>query len=430
MSTRTYDVVLYGASGFTGRQAARYFAQHAPADLRWALAGRDRHKLEALRAELGGVVRSADIRIADSREPTSVDRVVAEARVVLNMAGPFALYGTPVVDACVRLGTHYLDITGETPWIRELITRYHERAARAGTRIVNCCGFDSVPSDLGAFLMARNMNEHMSRPCASVRAYFKVHGSLELNGGTLASVLNMFETKTPAQLDDPFLLDPVPIHPVRQVELSRDLTEPRPDADIGTWIGPFAMAPTNTRVVRRSAALFASWQEPYGPDFVYQEAMQYDAPFARAKAYLATGAQSLFGTLLASPLARDWIAKRWAKPGTGPSPEKMARGWFSSYLVATAPDGTSTTGAMRFSGDAANRATVTFACESALTLASDPDTLPGGPARGGVLTPATALGQPLAERLQHAGLDLEIGLASPRLVAKPRAASPHEFASP
>ena len=143
MPEKTYDVVLYGASGFVGRQTVRYFAERVRLDeVRWAIAGRDRQKLELIRAEVGIDV---DILVADSQDRAGIDSIVSQTRVLLNTAGPFALYGDAIVDACVRYCTHYVDITGETPWVKGLIDRYHVQAAADGTRIIPCCGFDSVP---------------------------------------------------------------------------------------------------------------------------------------------------------------------------------------------------------------------------------------------------------------------------------------------
>src|SRR5262249_16746613 len=150
MSDRDYDVVLYGASGFTGKQTVRYFAEKAHVgEVRWAIAGRNREKLEAVKTEIGGAVKDTDVLVADSRDQSAVDAIVSGTRVILTTAGPFALYGSNIVDACVRFKTHYVDITGETTWVRDLIDRYHNRAAADGTRIIPFCGFDSVPSDLG-----------------------------------------------------------------------------------------------------------------------------------------------------------------------------------------------------------------------------------------------------------------------------------------
>jgi short subunit dehydrogenase-like uncharacterized protein len=169
------------------------------------------------------------------------------------------------------------------------------------------------------------------------------------------------------------------------------------------------MAPTNTRVVRRSAALYADWQEPYGPEFVYQEALKYDPPFARVKAWAITNGLRLFYAALKQSLTRRIVAPLLPKPGTGPSLQKMNNGWFTCDLLAFAKDGRRLRGMIRHVGDPGNRATVKFVCEAALALALDADRLPGGARRGGVLTPATGLGQVLADRLSRAGVTIDIG---------------------
>jgi short subunit dehydrogenase-like uncharacterized protein len=399
------DVVLYGAGGFTGRQTVAYFARHAPAGLRWAIAGRHRDKLDAARADCGAP--PVEVLIADSANQSTVDAVVSRTRIVLSTAGPFALYGTSVVDACVRFGTHYVDITGETPWVHELITRYHERAAPAGTRIIPCCGFDSVPSDLGTLLMARHVQTALAAPCVEARGYFQLSGGL--NGGTVASLMNMLRADEPPRPGGPFMLDPPTPHGTRQTERSRPLVAPRFDAELGAWIGPFFMAPINTRIVRRSAALFAEWQEPYGPEFVYQEALKYDPPLARAKAWAGTAAIAAFYGAVKTPITRPLVTPLLPKPGAGPSAQTMDRGWFTCELLAMTQDGRRARGLMSFAGDPGNRATTVLVCESALALAVDGDRLPGGVGRGGVLTPATGLGQALADRLVRAGVTIDIG---------------------
>jgi short subunit dehydrogenase-like uncharacterized protein len=203
---RKYDLILFGATGFTGRQAAVYLARHAPAGLRWAVAGRDRAKLESL-----GL--TADVLVADSADQPAIDTLAAQTRVVASTAGPFARYGTPVVDACVRHGTDYTDITGETFWVESLVAKYHGAAAAGRVRIVPCCGFDSVPSDLAAFLLA-------TRHSASrVRAYFQISGG-GLNGGTIASVANMVASGH-----------------ARGIARGGVLGPPHFDAWIGTWAG-------------------------------------------------------------------------------------------------------------------------------------------------------------------------------------------------
>ena len=386
MSDRQYDVVLYGASGFTGRQTVEYFSRHAPAGIRWAIAGRDRGRLDAVRSALGAPARPEDVYAADSRDQAAVDAVVARTRILLNTAGPFALYGTPVVDACVRFGTHYVDITGEVVWVQDLIGRYHDRAAGAGTRIIPCCGFDSVPSDLGALLVARHMQSAHGVPCTEARAYFQMAGGL--NGGTLASAINMFESG--------------------HVQSGRDLAPVRYDAQIAAWTGPFVMAPTNAWVVRRSAALQAQYGEPYSREFVYHEVLKFDPPLAHAKAIAATTAFAMFLGALRSPIARRVIRPLLPKPGTGPSVRAMERGWFRCDLLGWSETGRQVRGLIRHQGDPGNRATVRFLCESALCLALDADALPGGRQRGGVLTPATGLGQVLVDRLHRASVTIEV----------------------
>jgi len=381
-----YDVVLYGATGFTGRQTVEYFARHAPPGLRWAIAGRDRGKLDIVRSALGAPARSDDVLAADSRDQAAVDAVVSRARIVLNTAGPFALYGTPIVDACVRFGTHYVDITGETAWVRELVARYHARAATDHTRIIPCCGFDSIPSDIGTLLVARQMRQAHGAPCVEARAYFQMSGGL--NGGTLASAINMFKSG--------------------RVEGTRDLAPVRYDAAIGAWTGPFFMAPTNAWVVRRSAELFAEWGDPYNREFVYHEVLKFDPPLAHGKAWVATIGFALFLGALRSSITRRLIAPLLPKPGTGPSVRAMDHGWFRCDLIGWSEKGQQLHGLIRHQGDPGNRATVRFLCESALCLALDADALPGGRDRGGVLTPATGLGQALVDRLRRADVTIEV----------------------
>jgi short subunit dehydrogenase-like uncharacterized protein len=397
---RTYDVVLFGATGFTGRQTVDYFARHAPPGLRWAIAARSRAKLEIVRAEAGLAPGAVELIVADSRDQASIDAMVSRTRVILTTAGPFARYGTPIVDACVRLGTHYADITGETPWIREMIDRYHARAAADGTRIVVCCGFDAVPADIGAFLVVRALGE-VGTGTAEVRAYYRMSGGL--NGGTVASIANSYGSSGPA-LGDPFLLDPPGEHSARQKAASRDVETAHQDASTGGWVGPFPMAVINTRVVRRSAALWAERGAPYGREFVYQEYSRFGAPLAAAKAIVTTAILGVVDAVFRTTSGRQLFTSLLA-PGAGPSKESMDRGWFRVDLRGTGEDGRVVSCTIHHKGDPGNRATVRFLCESALALATESDALPPG---GGVLTPATALGDVLARRLRAAGVEITV----------------------
>jgi short subunit dehydrogenase-like uncharacterized protein len=401
MSDRAYDVVLYGASGFVGKQTVQYLAcRTSPEQVRWAIAGRNHQKLAAVRDEIGVAV---DVLVADSQDQQAIDEIVSQTKVLLNTAGPFALYGNALVDACVRYKTHYVDITGETPWVKTLIDRYHTQAAADGTRIIPCCGFDSVPSDLGTYLMVRHL-ERMGASCKQVNAYFQAMGGF--NGGTLASAFNLYDSPNPAQMNDPFLLNPSPSHSQAEVDRNRDPQLPSFDADLNTWVAPFFMGVVNTRIVRRSAALFEEWQESYGSGFTYQEYLKFDEPLAWLKATGATTGLALFMGIVQQPQGRGLLQPFLPQPGSGPSEQTMNEGWFSCELVGTAIDGRKVRGLIRDQGDPGNRATVKFVCESALSLALRPDELPGGQARGGILTPATGLGDILIERLRQAGMTI------------------------
>jgi short subunit dehydrogenase-like uncharacterized protein len=188
MRETTYDVVLYGASGFVGRQTVGCCADRVGDKVRWAIVGRDRQKLALVKEQVGSDV---DILVADSQDRVEIDSLVSQTRGLLNTAGPFALYGDAIVDACVRYGTHYVYITGETPWVKGLIERYHLQAEVDGTRIIPCCGFDSVPSDLGAYLLARHLQQELGVSCTQVKAYYQLTGGF--NGGTLANGLSIYD---------------------------------------------------------------------------------------------------------------------------------------------------------------------------------------------------------------------------------------------
>lgn len=406
MPERDYDVVLYGASGFTGKQTVEYFAKHAPPGLRWAVAGRNREKLDAAKNEIGGTAKDAHLLTADSHDQAAIDAIVSRTPVLLTTAGPFALYGTGIVDACVRFKTHYVDITGETVWVKELIDRYHTQAAADGTRIIPFCGFDSVPSDLGNYLLVRHIQCELGVSCKQVKAYFQMAGGV--NGGTLATAFNLYESGQAAQARDPFLLDPPGEHSREERLRNLDPAAPFYDSDIGAWAAPFVMGPINTRVVRRSKALFNQWQEPYGPEFSYQEYMKFAGPLGWLPAAGLTAGAAVFEVALQSPL-RSLMKSMLPPPGKGPSEKTMNEGWFRCELVGEASDGRRVRGLIRDQGDPGNRATVKFLCESALCLALNGDELPGGAQRGGILTPATGLGEVLAKRLRNAGMVIELG---------------------
>ncbi|WP_299484570.1 saccharopine dehydrogenase NADP-binding domain-containing protein [Acaryochloris sp. IP29b_bin.137] len=398
---RPYDVVLYGASGFTGRQTVEYFAEHVGEQIRWAIAGRNPQQLEQVKTNCAVTV---DVLVADSQDQDGLDTIAEQSHVILNTAGPFALYGDAMVDACVRKQTHYVDITGETPWVKSLIQRYHAKAAADGTRIIPFCGFDSVPSDLGTYLVVRFMQQALGLPCHWVKAYFQMAGGL--NGGTLASAINLMQSGQAAQMADPFLLNPQEDSPQTGSSLSKDPQRPQYDSDLQAWTAPFFMGPVNTRVVRRSSALFDRWQEPYGAHFAYQEYLKFDGPLTAIGITVGTG---LFGLALSQSWARRLLQSWLPQPGSGPSTQVMDEGWFRCELIGQASNGQQVRGLIQNQGDPGNRSTVKFLCESALCLATQIDQLPGHH-RGGVLTPATGLGDVLADRLRQAETNIELAI--------------------
>ncbi len=404
-SRRTYDVVLYGATGFVGRQTVAYFAEHA-AGLRWAVGGRSAAKLAQVRETCGPGAAQAGIVIAASDDTSALDALAASTAVVLSTAGPFALHGSALVAACVKKRTHYVDITGETPWVRDLIDRHHRDAAASGTRIVPCCGFDSVPSDLGAWLVARAVHARYGERCASVKACHSMSGGV--NGGTLASALNMLDSGQAQRIDDPFLLNPPGSVPARAGEHA-DPVAPHFDADFDAWVGPFVMGPVNTRVVRRSAALLAASGDPaYGADFRYQEHQRFGSgPLAAAAAGSVSLGMGFGRAAMQLDVVRTLLRSVVPPPGSGPSQTTMDRGSFRCELVGRSASGQLLRGRIAGPGDPGNRATTRFVCEAALALATEADALPGGSRGGGVLTPATGLGAVLARRLAAAGTTVE-----------------------
>jgi len=394
VADRKYDIVLYGASGFTGRQTVEYCRQFAPPGLRWAIAGRNRSKLDTVNS--AGV----DVLVADGEDDEALNRLAAQTRIVASTAGPFSLYGTKLVAACVGNRTHYCDITGETPWIRRLIDRHHARAAADGTRIVPCCGYDSIPSDYGAWLISRHIRDVLHSDCVNVSAYFRMDGGGGINGGTLAAVFNLAETGQIEVTRNPFLLDPDPAsHTAEELLRNADPTGAHYDTDVQAWVTPFLMGSINTRVVRRTQALLSQ-------RFDYQEHARFDSS---SVARMALFGGNVFNSILGSRFARSIIRPILPKPGEGPSEKAMNEGFVECEFIGTATNGARVRGVLKGKGDAGNRFTVKCLCESAFVLAlSDKAHSDEKPGFGGVLTPVTGLGDELTVRLGTAGINFGI----------------------
>lgn len=400
-----FDLVLYGASGFTGRQAAAYlartFAQRTENPLRWALAGRNLGKLRQVRSGLGEAWAEVPLLEAEAQDLAALRELSAQTRVVLSTAGPFARYGENLVRACLDSGTDYLDITGETPWVRHLIDQYHSRAQRKQVRIVPFCGVDSIPSDLGALFLVRETQRRLGAELHSVQGFFQGRGGL--NGGTLASVLNLADDPEALErLQQPYLLNPGE-EQLRQEPA--DQLWPVWDPAWWVWTAPYFMAPVNTRVVRRSEALYRQQGQAYGPDFVYTEAAWNDEVLP-AKTLMLSGLTATLPELLKSSRFVSWLRKNGPQPGEGPSQESLEQGFLSAWFRGRTAAGQAVKARFFAKGDPGNRVTVTLLCESALMLLENREQLPAA-FPGGVLTPATALGLGLLERLHRAGMQLE-----------------------
>ena len=395
-------LTLFGATGYTGRKAAHYLNANVPDGLEWAIAGRNADKLAALQAELGPESR-AKVIVADSSSPSEIDAMVGQSTVVISTAGPFALYGTPLVAACARAGVHYADITGETPWVRDMIDAHHEEAQSSGARIVPFCGVDSVPSDIGAWFVARHINESLGLECREVRCVFKMKGGV--SGGTIASALNMGAAGETRRLADPVLLNPKAARTSELRGRSKDQRKPRFDADLQVWTAPFVMGAVNTRVTRRSAALFSEYGESFGNDFIYNESMYARSRFQASM--VAAGLGGFAAANLSAP-GRALIKAVAPSPGEGPSDAELDAGFLHCQYVGVASDGTIVRADLKADGDPGYKVTVMTLCEAGLTLALDGERLPGSPNRAGVLTSATGLGQPYLERMESTGLTLEI----------------------
>ena len=399
--TREHDIVLHGATGFVGALVAAYLAGAAHADVRIALSGRSREKLERTRAELPSSAQGWPLVVADAADPTALAALAASTRVVVSTVGPYATYGLPLVEACARAGTHYADLTGEVLFVREAIDRCDALARESGARIVHSCGYDSVPSDLGVLLLHEAAGE-----LADVRLVATAKGGL--SGGTVASMRAQMDAMRhdPAArrlAADPHALSPDPAAEPAPVQ-PPDAGPPGRLQD-GTWTAPFIMAGYNTRIVRRSNAL-TDWS--YGRGLRYGELMGCGRGVRGAAAAGAVtaglvGALAGISAAMTTAPTRALLDRVLPAPGSGPSAASRAAGWFRSELHAVASGGRRFRAVVAGPGDPGYAATAVMLGESALCLAED-----ATGDRAGSLTPATAMGTALVERLRKAGHSYDV----------------------
>ncbi len=411
MTSREFDIVVYGATGFVGKLTADYLA-HSGGSARIALAGRSPGRLEAVRATLPESARSWPIITADASSPPSLDEMAARTQVVVTTVGPYSRYGLPLVAACAKAGTDYADLTGEAMFVRQSIDDYHKQAIDTGARIVHACGFDSIPSDMSVYELYRRVTaDDTGELCDTNYVLRSFSGGV--SGGTIASMIEVFRASsgdpdTRRLLEDPYTLaqdrgaepefGPQPDLPWRRGrEIAPELA--------GVWAGGFVMAMYNTRIVRRSNALL---DYAYGRRFRYAEYMGMGpsvlAPVAAVATTAATAGAAALGGRFFRFLPRRLVERLAPKPGTGPSAEARERGYYRVETYTTTTSGARYVATMSQSGDPGYKATSVMLGECGLALALDRNKLPE---RYGVLTPAAAMGDALLARFPAAGISLD-----------------------
>ena len=409
MTDRTFDLVVYGATGFTGGLVAAYLHGERPTlpssgPMRWAIAGRSRERLEAVRTRLGAP--DLPIVVADSQDAAALDAMTSQTRVLLSTVGPFYAYGQEVVASCVRNGTDYCDLTGENHFVRAMDRKHDDAAKASGARIVHNAGYDSIPSDLGTWMMHTAMQER-GATLQSVTAYARMKGGL--SGGTIDSMRKSIALAATDKEVRRAMADPYALYPegVERGPKARDAAAVAWDPDVQSWVAPFVMAGTNAPVVRRSNALMGF---PYGKGFRYSECTTTGTGFGgRMRAVRMAAGLGGFLAGMTFPPTRWLLDKVLPSPGEGPDEQAREAGWFEHRFVAKGVDADGAPvelrGKVAGDKDPGYGSTALMIGETAMCLAFD-DRDKDAP--GGILTPASALGSTLIERLRTAGMTFEI----------------------
>jgi len=405
-ATREFDVVVVGATGFTGALVAEYLIERygVAGELRWAMAGRSAEKLAAVRESLGSSAKALPLIVADSLDRDAMRDLARRTRVVLTTVGPYARFGSELVGACATNGTHYCDLAGEVQWVRRMIDLHDGDARQSGARIVHCCGFDSIPMDIGAWFLQREALQRHGAYCKSISLLVRaIKGGA--SGGTMASMMNVMaearaDHNVARTLARPYSLNPEGSQKGPDGSDQRGI---RFSGDGNTWTAPFVMGSVNTRVVRRSHALL---DFPWSPDFRYDEAIRTGSGIA-GWLHAATITAGLTGLITAASFG--WsrrILQRFVlpKPGTGPDRAAREAGFFKLEQIGRLPDGKLMHAVISGDRDPGYGSTSKMLAECAACLALDKLS-----SDGGVMTPVAAMAEPLIERLQrNAGLTFEV----------------------
>jgi len=401
MTTNKLDVIVWGASGFTGKWVAKHlFDFYANS---WAIAGRNAEKLKEVKAFIGDDDGTIPHLIADSNDIVSLNALVESTKVVITTVGPYAYYGSSLVKACADAGTHYVDLTGEVPWMRTMIDQHQEAARKSGARIVHCCGFDSIPSDMGNYYTQQQAKLTLGAYLKNVRyAVLKAKGGI--SGGTFASLINIVKEAVKDKavrrvLANPYSLNPDPTFKGPDI---RDQVGVKHSKELGMWTAPFLMAGINTRVVRRSNALMGF---EYGEDFSYTETMA-TAPGAAGYMAAKTISTGIKAIAFTSITAAGRTVLGWLLPsqGEGPKVDPENPGFYNIQFSGETADGKRLVTRVTGDGDPGYGSTSKMLAESGVCLALDK--LDVG---GGFWTPASAMGDALLKRLQdQAGLTFDV----------------------
>jgi len=386
---REFDIVIYGATGYTGRLVAEHFLREygdRPDAPTWAMAGRNPDKLAAVKAEIGAPDSTPTI-VADAIDTVSLDRMCEQAKVVISTVGPYQLYGEPLIAACAKSGTHYADLCGEPAWMRQMIDKYHEDAKASGARISFSSGFDSIPFDLGVLMLQKEAQDRFGAPCRTVRGRVRAMKGT-FSGGTAASLAESMK----AMARDPSLIkimrSPFGLTPGFDGPDQPGGMVPKYESDLGKWAAPFVMAPINTKNVHRTNFLRG---HPWGKDFRYDE-MVLTSPGEAGKAAANAAAEMMKNPFGSKP----------PKPGEGPTPEERENGYYDVLFIGETAGGETLRYAVKGRYDPGYGSTSRMIGETGIGLLESD-------APGGIGTPGSILGEALVERLRdHAHVTFEV----------------------
>ncbi len=398
---KNFDVIIWGATSFTGKLVCEYiFSNYKTNEIKWAMAGRDKKKLEDVRSEIADT--SVPILLADSFDENTLSDLVKQTKVMCSTVGPFSVYGTLLVDLCVRFKTNYCDITGEAHWIRTLIDKFHGEAKSKKIKIVNSCGFDSIPSDMGVYFIQNKIKKVYKNYAKSIKMRVAgIRGGI--SGGTYSSINNLLSEAYNDKTIFKVLNNPYGLNPNDKMEGldKKDLRKIIFDKESNSWIYPFIMAGINTKIVRRSNAL-SNFQ--YGKDFRYEEAMMAGKGISGFwKSILAVFPLAMIG-LSPNSFLKKIVNSYMPKPGEGPGIEKRKNGFYNLRFYITIDEKRKAFAKVIGDSDPGYGSTSKMLAESALCLAFD-----NLPENYGVVTPSFSMGDKLLNRLnENAGLKFEL----------------------